>query len=194
MVKRIFISSPSNKSLDDGRRALKGAIVDKLVASGFAPQEFWESGLAENQAWSFDSVDKIMQQCVGAVVVGFPRWTFAEPSSETRLLGDYNHYEGAVALTHGLPLLILAESGVENRGIVWTGGGRTITYVPVDADSAWVNHPDFTKRFDAWRREVESRRDIFFGYCSKSAPLPAQIQLRLTAAGATVLHWEMDFR
>ena len=194
MEKRVFISSTANKRLDERRRRLKTAILTKLRGAGYEPQEFWESGIPENLAWSFENVDRVMQKCVGAVVFGFPRWTISEPSYETRLVGEYNHYEGAVALTHGLPVLLLAEQGVENRGVVWTGGGKTITYVPEDADEAWVIEADFTKRFNAWLRELGARKDVFLGYCSKSAGTAAQIQLRLEKLGASVLNWAMDFR
>jgi hypothetical protein len=194
MEKRVFISATSNKTLDDRRRSLKGAIIEKIRTAGFAPQEFWESGTAENMTWSFENVDSVMRSCVGAVIFGFPRWIVREPSAETRLIGEFNHYEGAVAITHDLPILILAEQGVESRGVVWTGGGKTITFVPSDADAAWLSSQEFTKRFEAWKRDVDSRKDVFLGYCSKAKGLAAQIQLRLTDAGASVLNWEMDFR
>jgi Predicted nucleotide-binding protein containing TIR-like domain len=194
MQKRVFVSSTNNKSLDDRRRLLKASILNKIREAGYEPQEFWESGVPENLGWSFESVDHVMRMCVGAVVFGFPRWTISEPSFETRLVGEYNHYEGAVALTHGLPVLLLAENGVENRGVVWTGGGKTITFLPEDADEAWVASPDFTKRFKAWLREVGARKDVFLGYCSKSAGTAAQIQLHLEKLDATVLNWAMDFR
>lgn len=194
MEKRVFVSSTANKRLDERRRLLKIAILAKISQAGYEPQEFWESGIPENLAWSFENVDRIMQKCLGAVVFGFPRWTVSEPSYETRLVGEYNHYEGAVALTHGLPVLLLVEQGVENRGVVWTGGGKTITYVPDNADENWVNDAEFTKRLNAWLRELGRRKDVFLGYCSKSAGTAAQIQLRLEKLGASVLNWAMDFR
>jgi hypothetical protein len=194
MEKRVFVSATGNKRLDERRRLLKAAILAKIREAGYEPQEFWESGIPENLAWSFENVDRVMQKCVGAVVFGFPRWTISEPSHETRLVGEYNHYEGAVALTRGLPVLLLAEDGVENRGVVWTGGGKTITYVPENAEEHWVNDADFTKRFNAWLRELGARKDVFLGYCSKSAGTAAQIQLRLEKLGESVLNWAMDFR
>lgn len=163
MEKRVFVSATGNKRLDERRRLLKAAILAKIREAGYEPQEFWESGIPENLAWTFDNVDRVMQKCIGAVVFGFPRWTVSEPSYETRLVGEYNHYEGAVALTHGLPVLLLAEEGVEDRGVVWTGGGKTITYVPENADENWANDADFTKRFNAWLRELGARKDVFLG-------------------------------
>jgi hypothetical protein len=191
MEKRIYISSST--SLDDRRRRLKTAILAKIREAGYSPQEFRESGIPENLAWSFENVDRVMRKCVGAVVFGFPRWTVSESSHQTRLLSEYNHYEGAVALTHGLQVLLLKEQGVTDRGVVWAGG-RAITFVPKDADQSWLAHGEFTKRFNAWLRELGARKDVFLGYCSKSAGAAAQIQLRLEKLGASVLNWAMDFR
>jgi hypothetical protein len=190
MEKRVFISSPANTSLDERRRRLKDAVLAKIREAGYAPQEFFESGIPENLSWSFENLDRVMRKCVGAVVFGFPRWTV----SGSRLLSAYNHYEGAVALAGGLPVLLLKEQGVEDTGVVWTGGGKMITFVPADADVRWAKGDDFTKRFKAWLRELDARKDVFLGYCSKSAGTAAQIQLRLEKLGASVLNWAMDFR
>src|SRR5215211_3806932 len=195
MQKRIFVSGTANRNLDDRRQALKAAVAGKVRQARYEPQEFFESGIPENLAWNFENVDRVMRQCVGAVVFGFPRWTISYDHSEgVRLVGEYNHYEGAVAMTLGLPVLLLKEEGVEDRGIVWNGGGKAITYVPENADARWVDSPEFTKRFNAWLRELAARKDIFLGYCSKSAGIAAQIQLRLEKLGASVLNWAMDFR
>ncbi len=194
MIKRIFVSATTNGRLDERRRRLKAAILSNLREADYEPQEFFESGIPENRGWSFDNVDYVMKRCVGAVVFAFPRWIIPGESEETRIVNDYNHYEGAVAVTHGLPTLLLAEKGVADRGIVWLGGGRAITYVPNDADESWVNNPEFIKRRDVWFRELEARRDVFLGYCSKSAGTAAQIRLRLEKLGASVRDWAMDFR
>lgn len=194
MKKRVFISSPSNRWLDPRRKGLKSAILERLIDKGLEPQEFWESGTSENLAWSFDNVDSVMKKCIGAVILGFPRWIVTDQAVERRMVGEYNHYEGAVALSHGLPVLLMAEEGVDNRGIVWTGGGRTITFIPQDADASWIQEDDFSKRFDAWLRDIEARHDVFLGYCSQSSGTAAQVQLYLERHGASVLNWAMDFR
>jgi hypothetical protein len=193
MEKRVFISATADMNLDDRRLGFKAAVIRKIRV-GYEPQEFFESGLPGRLPWNFANVDSVMRQCVGAVVFGFPRWTISEPSPQPRIVGEYNHYEGAVALTLGLPLLLIKETGVMDRGIVWDGGGRFITYVPETADGTWVDSPRFVGRFDGWLRELGARKDIFLGYCSKSDGIAAQIQLRLQKLGATVHNWAMDFR
>jgi hypothetical protein len=193
-VKRVFVSVTSDKSLDARRKSLKAAILAELRSRGFEPQLFWESGIAETLAWSFENVDRVMRQCVGAVVIGFPRWIEATEDTERGHVGEYNHYEGAVALTHRLPVLLLAEIGTEDRGIVWKGGGKHITYVPRDADDQWVRSPEFQKRLDSWKLEVTGRKDVFLGYCSQNKLLASHIENVLGRAGATVLNYAMDFR
>ena len=81
-------------------------------------------------------------------------------------------------------MLLLKEEGVEDRGVVWNGGGKTITYVPENADQQWVQDSEFSKRFNAWLRELGARKDVFLGYCSKSAGTAAQIQQALEQVGA----------
>jgi hypothetical protein len=177
MQKRVFISATANRNLDNRRREIKVAVVDKIRQAGYEPQ-----AENENLSWNFENLDRVMRQCVGAVVFGFPR------------VGEYNHYEGAVALTLGLPVLLLKEIGVEDRGVVWNGGGKAITFVPETAKREWVDDPEFVKRFKSWLRELDARKDIFLGYCTKSAGIAAQIQLRLEKLGASVLNRAMDFR
>lgn len=190
--RRIFVSATSNRGLDERRRALKAALVAQLASHGFEAQEFWESGLAQRYAWSFDTVDLVMRKCVGAMVIGFPRWD-AGAEGELRLVGEYNHYEGAVALTYRLPTLLLAERGVLDRGVVWTGGGRPVTFMPEDATPDWLQSPDFRKGFDVWLEQVQDRRDVFLGYCSQNVGVAAQIENILVRRGATVLNYAMDF-
>ena len=55
-----------------------------------------------------------MRQCIGGVIICFPRWTIFSDGNAINLVGEYQHYEGAVAVTLGLPLMIIAEDGVEN--------------------------------------------------------------------------------
>jgi predicted nucleotide-binding protein with TIR-like domain len=193
-TRRVFVSASSNRNLDARRAALKAAILQKVSGAGFEPQEFWESGIAENLAWSFENVNDVMKRCVGAIVIGFPRWQISGPMSSGGLVGEYNHYEGAVAMSHNLPTFLLAEIGVENRGVVWTGGGKPITFIPEDAQPTWVEENDFQKGFKAWVREVSARKDIFLGYCSQNIGTAALIENRLTRQGATVHNYMMDFR
>jgi len=190
--RRVFISTTSDKNLDERRKAFKAAILERLVQNKLAPQMFFEAGLPQNMAWNFESIDSVMRKCVGAIVLGFARWKTEEP--QARLLGEYSHYEGAVAISCRIPVLLLAESGVANRGIVYTGAGRFITSFPQDATPEWLDSKAFAPRFEAWLKDVGARYDVFLGYCSQNVGAAALIENRLSRAGARVLNYQMDFR
>ncbi len=191
-VRRVFVSVTRNDQLDDRRRSVKAAIVARLENVGFEPQMFRESGLPASLSWSFDNVDRVMRRCVGAVVIGFPRWKLTDHAAA--VVGEYNQYEGATAMTYRLPVLLLAERGVASRGIVWPGAGRPVEMLPADAGPDLVEDPKFAEPFNAWLESVRSRKDVFLGYCSQNAGTAALIENRLIREGATVRNYQMDFR
>ena len=100
--RRVFLSATSDGNLDERRRGVKTAIIKKIRDAGYSPQEFYETGIAADLAWSFNNLDRVMRQCIGAMVIGFPRWTLPDEGYTRQLINEYNHYEGAVALTLGL--------------------------------------------------------------------------------------------
>lgn len=195
MERRVFVSVNSDRSLDSRRQALKRAILARLTSAGFSPQIFFESGLPQTLSWTFEHVNSVMLRCVGAIVIGFPRWrTTTSDGTAIRLVGEFLQYEGAVALAYGRPTLLAAEVGVEGRGIVYQGAGRAIAPIPADATPETLFSAEFGRAFEAWIAEMRERPDVFLGYCSQSSGIAAQIQLRLERAGAAVHNWAMDFQ
>src|SRR5438046_10727136 len=61
--------------------------------------------------WTLDGMDILMRECQGTMVLAFALWKVSDSSGEP--LGfsstENNHLEGALALSQGLPLLIIAE-------------------------------------------------------------------------------------
>jgi hypothetical protein len=116
-----------------------------------------------------------------------------DPNAESiSLTTEYNHYEGAVANTRRLPTLIVAERGIADRGIAWTGGGRPILFKPREADASWLKEETFRHRFTLWLDQLKERHDVFLGYCSKARDTANAINLFLTKLGVNVLDWS-DF-
>jgi predicted nucleotide-binding protein len=105
---------------------------------------------------------------------------------------EWNHYEGAVAKTLGLPTLILVERGVADTGIAYTGGGEPILFAPPNPDVEWLKEETFRHRFTLWQDQLKRRRDVFLGYCSKARDTANAINLFLTKLGVSVLDW-VDF-
>jgi predicted nucleotide-binding protein len=58
----------------------------------------------------------------------------------------------------------------------------------------WTARGAFRGPLQQWSEEIQRRRDVFFGYCSKSRALAAEIEALVKQTGATVRNWEVDFR
>jgi hypothetical protein len=192
---RIFFSSIMDHHLDDRRRELKREILRLISEVEFEPQVFFESGLAIDKSWSFNTISDVMQRCQGAVMLGFPRWEAQTNSSIVPVTTEFTHYEGALALSQGLPTFVLAERGIADRGIFYSGGGQFITYMPPDATRQWTNDDYFRLRFNTWRKSVEARYEVFFGYSSAARATADSILNYLTnRLGAKVKEYATGFQ
>jgi hypothetical protein len=130
---------------------------------------------------------------VAAAIIGVPFWKTTLEGRECWLPTDYCQYEGAIAHAYDLPILAIA-IGIEQR-VVFDQHARVHTVsIPLQEDLSWLQTEAFCGPFQNWKRDIEQRRDVFLGYCSRSAGTAAQIQLRLEGLGASVLNYAMDFK
>ena len=191
----VFISSPTDRHLDERRRSVKWAIVGEIERLGYTATVFGseESGRGSpvGMSWSLDAADSVMRRCVGAAILGFPIWTTSE--GDKQLASEYCHYEGALARAYKLPILSVIEEGVEQRVFFNRYAGVEPCSVPAHADENWVKDSSFQYPFGVWRRKLEERRDVFLGYSSGSSATAAKVKQYLEEnLGATVLDWH-DF-
>jgi hypothetical protein len=150
--------------------------------------------LAAGRAWSADSADEIMRHCTGAAIIGLPRWIFDTPDGPVRLPTEFCHYEGGLARSMGLPLLVLAERDLLRRVVFDPSFGPYIGEIPRDADTTWLESPQFGVTFDYWKKGLSARRDVFLGYCGAASELAQTILGFLEGQlGAKVLDWRRDF-
>jgi hypothetical protein len=192
--RRVFVSVPVDDHLTPQKRDLKAQILKRVRALGFEPQIFLFSGMPAGMAWSFAAVNEVMRRCQGALILAFTRWSFNSEGDELNFPTEYNHYEGALANAHGLPILTIAEKGVIDRGIVWTGGGNPILFMPPDAGADWLEGESFRHRFQVWTEQLSERRDVFLGYCSQSKSTADAIHLFMSDKLKLRVHdWAMDF-
>ena len=195
--RRIFISAPRDVRLDPPRIAIKRAIVEEVRNAGYEPQIFLTpeggEGLAAGAGWSIVEVDRVARRCVGAVLIGLPFWRSTLDDRDVWLPSDYCAYEGAVARTLGLPVLAISV-GIEARGVFDDHAPVHTISAPPQDDLSWLQSPRFRGPFARWARDVDDRRDVFLGYCSKSRETAERIQDQLRELGASVLNWEVDFR
>lgn len=193
--RRVFISFLNPELLDPRRRAVQEQVVVKIRQLGAQPEMFFQEGTAASLAWSLQNAIDIMRRCVGAVIVAFPRWEIARDDGDVqRLASEYAQIEGAMATTLRLPLLVVAERGLVDRGITWTGAGHPILYMPADATAAWLDSDPFRQRFGVWSDQIAERSDVFLGYSSKARSTAQAVHLFLKERlNLRVRNWEIDF-
>lgn len=192
---RIFVSCIYKLERDSPQRRIKQEVVKRIRDAGFDPQIFMEEGLADDIAWNFESVYSILKRCDGAVILGLSRWERQSDNMNTGIPTEYNHYEGALAASLRLPLLILSEKGIAERGIFYSGGGFVYTTIPPLADGNWFSTDEyFIGRFNAWKRAVNNRYQVFVGYSGEAKDAANAIVAFLTGRmGLRVKEYRANF-
>jgi len=198
ITRRIYVSLPADPWLPRNLNDLKWGIVEEIEKLGYVPEIFTNPrgkiALASAKAWNPRDADEIARRCVGAAVLGMPRWTFQDADGHPALLPtEFNHYEGALARTLGLPTLVLVQKNVRRRVVFDMSFGGYVGEFDPDSSLEWLHTDAFRVPFFYWKNLLEERRDVFLGYSSKSEATAAAIKRYLLSIGAKVLDWQTDF-
>jgi hypothetical protein len=198
ITRRIYVSLPADPWLPENLNRLKWGIVEEIEKLGFTPEIFTnprgKPGLASAITWHPRDADEIARRCVGAAVLGMARWKFQDPDGHPILLPtEFNHYEGALARTLGLPTLVLVQRDVLRRVVFDMSYGGYLGAFAHDAEIEWLHTDEFRVPFNYWLRLLNERRDVFFGYSSASDTTAQAIKRYLLSLGARVLDWQTDF-
>jgi hypothetical protein len=192
VVRRVYISMP-NDGVDEKLDEVKWGIVKRIAQNGYAPEIFIrtnpynDDGLASGRDWTPQNVDEVARRCVGAAILGFTRWVFETDHGDVCLPTEYNHYEGAVANTLGLPSLAVLRDDFPMRGFF--KGGHVFSFCPPDAGTDWLDSDAFKSPYKTWQTKIDKRHDVFLGYCSKAQNTAEAIMKVLENEGARVLDW-----
>ncbi|HEX8107037.1 MAG TPA: nucleotide-binding protein [Kofleriaceae bacterium] len=198
IARRIYVSMPADPWLTDNLNHLKWGVVDEIARLGYIPEIFTNPrgmpGLASSKVWSPGIADEIARRCTGAVILGMPRWKFQDELGEPAFLPtEFNHYEGALARTLGLPTLVLVQKDLRRRVVFDASFGGYVGEFDAEADARWLHTDEFRVPFQYWTELLEQRRDVFLGYCSRSEQTAAAIKDYLICLGTKVLDWQTDF-
>jgi hypothetical protein len=139
ITRRIYVSLPADRWLPKGMNDLKWAIVDEIENLGYTPEIFTnprgKPGLASSRAWGARDADEVARRCMGAAIIGMARWNFQDSTGQdARLPTEFNHYEGALARTLGLPTLVLVQQNVMWRVVFDPTFGGFVGEIPVPTD------------------------------------------------------------
>lgn len=112
-------------------------------------------------------VEYRMNRCYGAIVLAFERahvesgvWRRGAPQQrpmkDVRFSPVWNQIEAAMAYTRGLPLLVIAEKGLESEGLLESKYDWRVKWVSID--QSVVQDPEFRGMFEDWRQQVLATR------------------------------------
>jgi hypothetical protein len=199
VTRRIFVSMPADPWLPDNLNRLKWGIVERIAGLGYLPEIFTNPrggpGLAAPLAWTPGKADEVARRACGFALIGMARWRLQDAAGQAvKLPTEYNHYEGAIARTLGLPTLTLVQGDVGRRVVFDPGFGGYVGVFPPDADEGWLQGDGFGVPFAYWTDQLGQRRDVFLGYCGSSARTARAIKSCIAKLGATVLDWQVDLR
>lgn len=160
-TKRVFVSLPADQWLSKQQNKTKLAIVTAVERLGYTTEIFLDPrgtrSLAASQAWSAIACEQVMRRCEGCVLLGFPRWRMTGDPSQIHLPTEFNHYEGAVANTLGLPLLVLVQACVLRRVVFDPNYKGYVGVIPDKPTTRWLTTDDFQVTFNFWCEKLELR-------------------------------------
>ena len=192
---KIFISAPLDEHLSADQLRVKKQLLNEIDKRGFAAQEFLRRGIVARKSWTFQNAIDLISECQGVLVLGLARSRWEVTEGTYLCPSEYSHFEGTVALSKGIPTMIVAERGIVNRGIVSTAGGEPISYVDVTDPNSPLSDSLFVTAFDGWLNEIDSRPRVFLGYCGQARTTAVDIQQYIERdLHVAVRNYAMDFQ
>lgn len=159
-----------------------------LENAGLSPRQMGKNEWSAEQP--LRAIRRVIDQCSGTVVIAFTRYEFAtgrelqkdgtsKQLEEIRLPTVWNQIEAAMAYTRDIPLLVIAENGLRDDGLLegrydwkvfWTDFSRT-----------QIESPEFAGYLRSWKELVTaaSRRKVSDGPDISSEPI-GRLLARLT--------------
>jgi len=111
------------------------------------------------------------------------------------LPSEFCHYEGALARTLGLPLLVIAQQSLVRRVVFDPTFGPFIGVFSDNANGSWLSTTQFKAAFGHWKNELSRRRDVFLGYCGASSAVAHALRDYVEKTlDVSVLDWQRDFK
>ena len=197
VTRRVCVILPDDRWCSADENRFKWAIVERIEALGLVAEIFHDprgtASLCAPMAWSAANAEYVTRRCVGAALIGLPRWRVDTPDGRLQLPTEFSHFEGALAWQLGLPLLVLVQQDVVRRVVFDHGFHGRIGEFPAGAGLGWLDTRAFSTPFNVWQRALAERRDVFLGYCGASTGTALAIRRFLEGQGVSVLDWQTDF-
>jgi len=214
VTRRVFVDMPADVWLSYEQNSIKWGVVRIISKLGYVPEVFDApadkrdiKSLTLSTSWSPEQLQRVLRRCVGAVLIGFPRWLGFAPRGGSwrdiefsdwewvgeRLTTEYIQYESALLHQLQLPTLYLAESHISRRVGIDRSAAKFITEIPKDANAEWLTSKGFEISFKSWIQDIQKRYDIFLAYSAKSKNKAEVVRKFLEDRHVRVMDWMEHF-
>ncbi|MCC2666875.1 MAG: hypothetical protein K0S63_791 [Gammaproteobacteria bacterium] len=154
----IFLSRPTwvSPELEEG---LTNFLMS-LSNMGLIPRTLGSSDYPSKAP--LDEVIEIMEQCQGAIVLGYPQILIEKGVIKSKavekilsLPTEWNHIEAALAYSKGLPIIILHHTGV-SRGVFDRGVMNAFVHEVDFSQPSWCLNSGLNGAIQKWKLNCES--------------------------------------
>lgn len=155
----VFVSAgtPAN----DSQRTFRDTIMKAVEITGLSPRFMTERDFDYKNP--LRAVRRLMEDCSGAVVIAYRRYRFTSGEElrkdgvhsiqEVSFPTPWNQIEAAMAYERGIPLLIIAETGLCQHAFLETTG--EVRPFWADPDKPISDSEGFLGYLQSWKRDVE---------------------------------------
>jgi hypothetical protein len=169
MQPKVFISIGTACSLLHAEAS--DTIFQALETAGLSPRQMGRNEWSSEQP--LRAIKRVIEECEGGVVIAFCRYQFPagverkkdggeSPLSDVRLPTVWNQIEAAMAYTRNLPLLVIAEHGLRDDGLLEGRYDWKVFWTDFKPEHFWSK--EFVGFLNSWKRLVDasaaSRRQI----------------------------------
>ncbi len=162
MKPKVYISIGSAASAIQKQAA--ESIFHSLEMVGLSPRQM------EKNEWTAEQplrgIKKVIEQCSGIVVIAFRRYQFPagterlkdgsdKPMSDVRITTVWNQIEAAMGYTRDLPLLVIAEHGLLDDGLMEGRYDWKVYWTDFSSDQ--LQSESFAGYLDSWKQLVLKR-------------------------------------
>lgn len=157
---KVFVSAGT--PADDVQAAFRDSIVNALEVSGLSPR------IMGDRDWDYKNplrgIRRAMGECSGAVVIAYPRYQFPaglelrrdkiRPIQEVSFPTAWNQIEAAMAYERGLPLLVIAQTGIRQDALFESTGDIRPFWTEAAPD---IHRSEgFLGYLRSWKEDVET--------------------------------------
>jgi len=181
MKSKVFISIGSASTPLQAEAA--DTIFRAVETVGLSPRQM------EKNEWSSEqplrAIKRVINECDGAVVIAFSRYQFPsgterkkvgeeEHLSDVRFPTVWNQIEAAMAYMRGLPLLVIAEHGLRDDGLLEGRYDWKVFWTDFRAEE--LRSEAFIAYLESWKRRVleraESRSEAAISFEGDPSKMP----------------------